>query len=253
MAYELVLLDFDGTLADFKAAQKKAIQIVLEQAGLTFSQKALDTYARCNDYYWDLLEKGQVTKKELETARFEDFGKSMGYAVDAVQMNRLYMEKLHQCKPLYLYEEAETVCRELAQRAAIIIATNGSADGQRTAIMSSAVAPYIKGIAVSEGAGFAKPDVRFFHHALSLYDITDKEKIIMVGDSLSADIAGGINFGVDTCWFNPSGLPLPEGIKPTYEIGRLSQKKAAPGAKQHACQNLHRLSWNKSLINGKRL
>ena len=47
----------------------------------------------------------------------------------------------------------------------------------------------------------------------------------MIGDSLSSDIKGGFNAGIDTCWFNPLKKENTLGITPTYEISSLLDLK----------------------------
>ena len=53
----------------------------------------------------------------------------------------------------------------------------------------------------------------------------DKEKAIIVGDSLSSDIRGGINVGIRTVWVNPDHKDCGD-IKPDYEIEYLHQLEA---------------------------
>jgi 2-haloacid dehalogenase len=51
----------------------------------------------------------------------------------------------------------------------------------------------------------------------------DKGKILMIGDSLSSDIQGGVNFGIDTCWVNLSAAKNPTSLRPTYEVHDLKK------------------------------
>lgn len=48
----------------------------------------------------------------------------------------------------------------------------------------------------------------------------------MVGDSLTSYIQGGINFGIDTCWYNPNKIINKTSIKPTYEISNFDELKS---------------------------
>ena len=222
MKYSAVLLDLDGTLLDFTEAQSKALEKTLDEFGFLFSEKALEIYAKCNDFYWAEFEKGLVTKKELFVSRFEDFLDEMGWDKTLAEaIDSRYMQILPSCK--VIPESSVSLCKELSKRADIIIATNGEAKGQMKVIESSGIMPYIKGIAVSESVGWPKPDLRFFEYALNLVGPRKKSEVIMIGDSLAADIKGGNDFGIDTCWYNPVGSPAVQGIEATYIIKSLEE------------------------------
>ena len=221
MKYEAVLLDLDRTLVDFDGAQVISLRKTLESFGVEYSDDILKAYNIINDYYWEALEEGKVTKPQLEVARFKDFINKYSWNIDPVAMNELYMSILPENK--ILYPGAEDVCRQIAQRVSIVIATNGSAAGQLKTVESSAIATYVKVVAVSESAGYPKPDKRFFEYAMELGGFSDKSKVLMVGDSLSADIAGAISFGIDSCWYNPDKLLISKGIEPTYIINELTE------------------------------
>ena len=70
----------------------------------------------------------------------------------------------------------------------------------------------------SEKVGAAKPSAKLFEHAFRDLGITNKSRVLMVGDDLLADIKGGLNAGVDTCWFNPGNLENKSGITPKYTV-----------------------------------
>ena len=89
-------------------------------------------------------------------------------------------------------------------------------------IRKSIIAKYFDDIVISEEVMVSKPDPKIFEHALlSNINHTDKSNVLIVGDSLTSDIQGGINFGIDTCWFNPNNIVNKTGIKSTYEISNL--------------------------------
>ena len=219
MKYELVFLDLDRTLVDFDGAQAISLGKTLEEFGFEYNDDILAVYNEINDYYWEAFEEGKVTKPQLETNRFRDFLNKYNWSADPTQMHNRYMSILPENK--ILYPQAEEVCRQIAQRAAIVVATNGNAAGQLKVVKNSAIAAYVKAVAVSESAGYPKPDKRFFEYAMGLSGFSDKSKVLMVGDSLSADIAGAIGFGLDSCWYNPDKAPLPKDMEPTYIIHEL--------------------------------
>ena len=96
---------------------------------------------------------------------------------------------------------------------------------QNKRIRKSNISKYFDDIIISEEVKVAKPDAKIFELALNNVDYTNKSNLLMVGDSLTSDIQGGINFGIDTCWFNPNKIVNKTKIKPTYEISNLVELK----------------------------
>lgn len=62
----------------------------------------------------------------------------------------------------------------------------------------------------------------------SLYKQTitkNKHEMLMIGDSLTTDVLFGMNNGIDTCWYNPNNLSVPQEYKPTIIINNLLEVK----------------------------
>ena len=135
--------------------------------------------------------------------------------------NETYLDHLSEGN--FLFDKALEVCRELSQKAALYLATNGVTRVQKKRLRDSAIAPYIRGIFVSEEAGAEKPSPVYFDHVMKRLGNPGKEQILMVGDSLTSDMAGGIAAGIDTCWYNPRRKPLPPSLKVTWQIHSLEQ------------------------------
>ncbi len=85
------------------------------------------------------------------------------------------------------------------------------------------IAPYFKSIIVSEEVGVAKPDIGIFHTTFEEYVDLKKERVLIIGDSLTSDIQGGINFGIDTCWYNPHLKENKSTIQPTFSVQTLDE------------------------------
>lgn len=66
-----------------------------------------------------------------------------------------------------------------------------------------------------------KPDKKIFEYAMNYFEISDKKTVIMIGDSLEADIKGGQNAGIDTCWVNIRNAVNGSEITPKYEVNKL--------------------------------
>jgi YjjG family noncanonical pyrimidine nucleotidase len=220
MTYELILLDADGTLFDYDRAEKYAIETTFRDFGLDYSDAILARYRVVNDALWKELERGNITSGELRVERFRRLLAEIREA-DAEALSRRYLH--HLARGSYLIDGAEDICRYMAQRYSLAILTNGIAEVQRSRLAKSALHGVVSHIIISEEVGLSKPDPRIFEYAMNMFGHPGRETVLMVGDSLSSDIRGGADAGIDTCWYNPHRAPCSEGLVPTYEIRTLQE------------------------------
>ncbi len=140
---------------------------------------------------------------------------------DAATLSRRYLD--HLARGSYLIDGAEDICRYMAQRYTLAILTNGIAEVQRSRLSRSVLHDIIPHIIISEEVGLSKPDPRIFECAMDMLGRPRRDAVLMVGDSLSSDIRGGVNAGIHTCWYNPHGATCCEDLAPTYEIRALEE------------------------------
>ena len=167
------------------------------------------------------MERGECTKEELQLGRFREFFAALGISFDPAEFNRMYMEELG--NGTYLLPHAEEACRELAKTCILYIVTNGVSRTQRRRIGGSALNGLFREIFVSEDAGVPKPEAGYFEYVFSHLGEVDRKNILLVGDSLSSDMKGAENAGLDSCWFNPQSAPLPEHPHITFTIRDLRE------------------------------
>lgn len=219
--FDLVLLDADGTLFDYDWAEKMALAGVFQAHCWPFDDATLAHYRQFNTAVWAEFEQGRLTKDELQSARFDRLVAQLGLDGDGGQLNSEYLD--HLATGAVLLPGAEQVCRELARHCRLVLATNGIARVQRQRVALSAIRDYVTDVIVSEEAGYQKPQPGFFRYAFQRCNHLDKQRAIMVGDSLSADIAGGAAFGITTCWFNPLGKPADARHPADHQISQLPE------------------------------
>ncbi|MEY8350954.1 YjjG family noncanonical pyrimidine nucleotidase [Bacillus cereus] len=221
MKYNVIFFDVDDTLFDFSMSEKNALHKVFEDFGLpTGEVDYKNSYKEISKVLWRELEQGTTTLSELGVERFRRLFLEHNLEIDAATFNSVYLTYLG--KEVHLVPGAVDLCNSLTGcRLAII--TNGFANVQKSRIEGSPLSNTFEHLIISEEAGFQKPDQGVFEYAFSKLKITDKTKVLIVGDSLTSDIQGGINYGIDTCWFNPNGKENHIGIQPTYEIRELTE------------------------------
>ena len=157
----------------------------------------------------------------LRVVRFERLFAELGIDLEAESFNLDFMDALGQQRQLLT--GAEAVIRGLSSHFRLLLATNGIAVVQRPRFAQSSIYKYFEDVVISDEIGVAKPQTGFMEEAFSRMGEPRKSEVLMIGDSLSSDIAGGVNFGVDTCWFNPDGLALDGAPKPTFTISDLTE------------------------------
>ena len=222
MKYNTILFDADNTILDFDKAEFEALRRAFADHGIEIDQNLVDIYRKNNIELWQQLEKGLVTKQYVLNNRFINTAKDLQLDCDILAISRLYEEYLHQ--GFYVIEGAENVLQGLIDMGATLyIVTNGVLSIQNARMKGSGVGKYFKARFVSEEIGFPKPQIEYFNHCFAHIDNFDKSQTIIVGDSLTSDIQGGINAGIDSCWYNPKHQENNRGITPTYQISALEQ------------------------------
>lgn len=218
--YTTLYFDLDNTLLDFSAAEYKAIRNLFALHNLPISDEMVARYSAINHTWWARFEKGEIKKEEIYSGRFREYLEFYKLEGDPIKMAEDYFDFLSQGYDLiegadkaldYIKSKGYTVC----------ITTNGMSRTQYRRIENCSIKQYFDYIFVSEDAGSQKPEVEYFDFVMANTPEKDKSKILVIGDSMSSDILGGINFGVDTCWLNPKGTP--GAYKTTYEITNIMQ------------------------------
>lgn len=214
MKYGTILLDADGTLFDFHRGEAEAIRETMMLVNIAPTDALVAAYSKINESMWKMLERGEIQKSELLYRRFDVFCERFGFVADTKKMADYYISVLS--GKSYLFEGAEEFCQKLSKKADLYIVTNGHETVQKGRFAICPLQPYIRKLFISGELGYEKPDVRYFEAVASGIPDFDRSRTVIVGDSLSSDMKGGIAFGIDTCWYNPSGESTPPDMPITY-------------------------------------
>ena len=221
MAYTHILFDIDNTLLDFSRTEAFALEQSLTSNNITFVPEHLTGYRTINHQYWQDFEAGKVTLPELKVGRFQSFLDSISLTADATEFSSMYRNYLSQGS--FLLEGAEDIVKKLASNYSLHIITNGFSTVQRPRLAASPITQYFDSITISEEVGYKKPETEIFDIVFEAMENPDKSQTIIIGDSLSSDIQGGINYEIDTCWFNPEQKTAPDGFDITHIIHDLKE------------------------------
>lgn len=212
--YTTLLFDADNTLLDFFAAEERAIEITCKHFNIPFSKEIGKLYSDINDSFWKRFEKGEIKREEINCGRFKQFAQVMGSDANPQDLADFYIEELSNGN--MIIEGADRLCEALSKKYDMYIVTNGHASVQKRRFGTSSLPQYFKKSFISEEMGSKKPEKEYFDLVFKELPEKDKSKICIIGDSMSSDILGGINAGIDTCFYNRFGLP--KTYEPTYEV-----------------------------------
>lgn len=219
MRYETILFDIDDTLLDFKAAEEQALSWLFQDMGVEPSLSVKNTYKKMNQGFWRDHEAGLLSRQDLLDNRFRLFFEQYDREVDGPKTEaryRYYLNQGHQ-----LMENSLEVVQQLSHKEELYVVTNGVSATQHQRLEKSGLAPYFKKFFISEEMGVHKPMKEFFDQVFAEIPQINKEKTVIIGDSLTSDIKGGQMAGIDTIWMNPAQKAATI-IEPTYQIRELT-------------------------------
>ena len=198
--YDIILIDIDRTLLDFDKAQKMCLEKVFFTNGLKFDESTYLKYMLFDRKWWEDVENGKISINTLTEKRFTAILNELGFIINPQLVYDQYIAMLS--KLVFLIDGAQQVCLELNKRKRLFAASNGFYDLQISRLANAGILTYFEDIYVSDKIGHAKPNLLFYQHIFNELKVTDLSRILMIGDSISSDIKGGMNAQIDTCWFN---------------------------------------------------
>lgn len=216
MAIKHVILDLDDTILDFHKSERLALSKTFREFGIEPSDSTLSLYSEINRECWQRLERLELTRDEVLCGRFAILFKRIGVVADERSVQAKYEYNLS--FEAHFLDGASEMLERLYGNYKLYIGSNGTAIVQDRRIELSGLAKYFDGIFISQRVGADKPAAEFFDRAIADMNASSRSEIIIVGDSLTSDIKGGIKAGIHTCYFNPHRRENKTDIKPEYEI-----------------------------------
>ncbi|MGN0464468.1 MAG: YjjG family noncanonical pyrimidine nucleotidase [Acutalibacteraceae bacterium] len=220
--YKYILFDADDTLLDFKQDERNAFFALFKEKNLPCGDDLYAEYSKINLDLWKRFERREIDKKYIMDHRFTDFLEKEGIGGDGKDFNNRYC--FHLSEGGVKIKNADKVCSTLkAKGYKLYIITNGVKYIQDKRFKKSGLIGYFEYCFISESVGYQKPMPEFFDVVFEKLGDCDRSKYLVVGDSLTSDIKGGKNAGIDTCWFNVSNIRNDADIVPDYTIYELNE------------------------------
>ena len=221
MSYEVALFDLDSTLFDSALSEQLALKASFEHYSVSFTDEVLNKYQVINTRLWKDFEKNTIELDQLRVERFIRLCHELDLEIQSGEIADLYEHNLGRSGQLYT--GATELLARIKRTARTGLITNGLESVQKARLKYFNLYQYFEVILISGECGLAKPDPAIFQSSLELLNHDRKESVLMIGDSLSSDIAGANNFGIDSCWYNPKRLELQSNISPTFTVYSLEE------------------------------
>ncbi len=214
MKYTTILMDADDTIFDFPKCEYGALKISFIENNLEFSKEAHNKFSEINDSLWKEFEKGKIERSILRIKRFELTCKYFNLCEDIEKIKVLADSYVNQLsKQAILIDGAYKAVEKISSLCDIYIITNGLSVVQRGRFGRSNISRFFRDIFISDEIGFQKPCKEFFDYVLSKICEKNKSRILVVGDSLTSDMKGGKNAGLNTCIYDPkSKISMPNEL-----------------------------------------
>jgi len=217
----IVLLDLDNTLIDFNECARQSIIKIFNNFNLPYTEDVFKTFTDENIKIWKRLEKGEITKAYLRANRWNIILEKLNLVADGPAIEELFEKGI--AKSAYEVTGAKELLEYLYKNHDLYVVSNGFRKVQENRLNISNFKKYFKGMFFSEDIGISKPQKEFFDYCFSELKNPKKENVILIGDSISADIFGGNNYNIKTIWFNKNNEKCPDNVKPTYIVRTLNE------------------------------
>lgn len=231
--YKKLLFDLDNTLIDDNENRKYAMRKILADRGEDITDEKLEGFIKLDDKYWKDRAEGKIKDpykfKTLEEktiwVRAQRFIMYFNCPFEeAVEINENYINYLK--NSIVPIENAKEILEYLNKKQyEIYIVTNGPEKPVENKLNSIDAKKYIRCVFTAEEAGYMKPHQEFFDKFFKKINTYEKSDMLIIGDELEKDVLGGIQKGIDSCWFNVKNEKNVTEIKPNFEINNLLELK----------------------------
>lgn len=198
--YSHLFFDLDNTLFDFQASSEIALKVFADALKADYNDSFKAVYKKYNHSAWMKFERNLIDGISLRKSRFEDTANELGYKIDGLIINRMYLKQLVE-NPRFIDGAKETL-EKYSRTHTLVAVTNGLKEVQRPRLRKVDFEKFFSHIVVSDEIGIAKPDHAYFQYAWEKAGKPSKDKVLMIGDNPFSDIKGASEFGFDTCYID---------------------------------------------------
>lgn len=201
--YKAIFFDIDDTLLDFNEASYSAFYKSFEMLNLPIDDVGYQKFQAIDHDLWQAQRLGKITVNDVIDLRFQQLFSALKIQSDSAKMRDIFQTNLS--LESTTINGAHDILEYLNKKYQLYTASNGIFSMQESRLQKANLLHYFSDLFISNMIDYEKPDPRFFKYCLAQSQLLPEE-ILFVGDSLTADIFGASNYGIDTCWYNPKNL-----------------------------------------------
>ena len=219
LKYDYILFDLDDTLFDYDKSDEYALKMVLAELGIPFKTDYFEVFRNIDRYLWTKINT--FSGDEFYYARATEFFKAISFEVDIDSFVNQFGK--YSSEP-FLLTGTEQVCRTLSESSKLFVITNGSIEVRKEKVSKSKIKEYIKKIYSPEEVGFYKPQKEYFDFVLNDIGCINRERVLIVGDTMETDVLGGRNSGIDTCLLKNEKTTIDKSdFQPSFIIQNITE------------------------------
>ncbi len=224
-----IFFDIDNTLLSFDKYVIETMKSGFRRFGIAeYTDDMYQTFTKINVKLWQDIEKGELTFEELKRTRWNIVFKALGLDFDGPTFEEYFRACL--CDSAIEEDGASEILNYLFGKYTLCAVSNGPYIQQKNRLEKGDMLRYFDQIFISEQIGSSKPSVEFFKTCFERLNENKEnailpDEVLIVGDSLTSDMAGGIAYGMKTCFYNPANIAIDETVKLDFVISSLSELK----------------------------
>lgn len=216
-----ILLDIDNTIMDFDECARLAIKQACADFDMPFDDSINIAYRQINKTLWQQIESGILTRQDMYQIRWQMIFDKLGIKRDGKSFEPLFLSNL--AKQSALIGGAKEILQYLKPKYTLCVASNAPYEQQLQRLQNAGIKQFFDEFFISEKIGHQKPTKGFFEFCFDRLGNPQKQDVMIIGDSLTADISGGKSYGIKTCWFDRYGSK--QNVDADFCIDKLEQLK----------------------------
>ena len=200
--YKAIFIDIDDTLLDYIPCCREAFDAAMPEHPEYF-----DIFFKISGRLFSEAKRGLHTVAEVMELYPREFIATVGYPPEAVDpfkhAFRAAWGTTHTLVP-----GAKEMLQTLQSKGyRLFAASNSFGNLQRSRLEQAGILSYFEDTYISMDIGYDKPDIRFYQEALRRADLQPHE-VLMIGDSMTTDVMGAQNAGIDARLFDRKSSDL---------------------------------------------
>ena len=195
--YNIILIDFDYTIFNYRKAQVLALRSVFKEYSLKYKNNYADIFRKINDECW-LKYKNAFDFNLIKTERVTQFAKEIGIS-ERIDIEA-FVAKMdeYMARPVFMPGVKQFLKKCKGKH--VMVVTDASKE-RREKALKKLKNNVIEQVFSSEDCSMLKSNKEYFRKALEKIDNNvEYTSVLVIGDGVDTDIKGAQELDLDTCF-----------------------------------------------------